>query len=175
MKRKSILALTCAALVGASILLSGCGKTTSNDKVNNTADNGNTATQKLDDAGDAVKEGIKDTGDAIKYSAMNFKDDAIKAGYDIKDDAESAKDYFKGKETDYRLNKDLVRIYEYDNAAALDADLASVTNNGMTINGTEVYKTKPYYFRKGNSLILYEGSDPAYVDRFTTLYGSPVF
>lgn len=175
MKRKSILALTCAALVSASIVLSGCGESTSNDKVNNTADNSNTATEQINNAGNAVKEGVTDAGNAIKYSAMNFKDDAIKAGYDIKEDTKDAKDYLKGKETDYRLNNDLVRIYEYDDAAALDADIASITNNGMTINGTDVYQTKPYYFRKGNSIILYEGSDPAYVDEFTTLYGSPVF
>lgn len=179
MKRKSILALTCAALVGASVLLSGCGESANNNnKTSDTTDNGNTASQKLDEnldkAGNAVKEGVTDTGDAIKYTAASFKDDAVKAGYDIKESADSAKDYFKGKETDYYVDKDLVRVYEYDDTAALDADVATISSNGTTINGKEVYQTKPYYYRKGNSLIVYEGSNPAYVDEFTTLYGSPV-
>ncbi|MDO5517626.1 MAG: lipoprotein [Clostridium sp.] len=179
MKRKSILALTCAALVGASILLSGCGESTSNNNnTSDTTDNGNTASQKLDEnldkAGDAVKDGVGDAGNAIKYGAANFKDDAVKAGYDIKDSADSVKDYFKGKETDYYLNNDLVRIYEYDDTAALDNDIATISSDGTTIGGNAVYQTKPYYYRKGNSLIVYEGSNPAYVDEFTTLYGSPI-
>lgn len=189
MKSKSILALTCAALVGASILLCGCGESTANNNTSDTTDNGNTASQKLDenldkagdavkngadDVGNAVRNGVEDTGNAIKYTATSFKDDAVKAGYDIKDSADSVKDYFKGKETDYYLDNDLVRIYEYDDTAALDADVATISSNGTTINGTEVYQTKPYYYRKGNSLIVYEGSNPTYVDQFTSLYGSPV-
>lgn len=185
MKRKSITALTCAALVGTSIVLTGCGGSSTNKTANNATDNGNTATQKLDESAnetgdavkngaEAVKDGVEGVGEAVKYTAVNVKDDIVKAGYDIKDSANSAKDYFKGRETDYTIDNDLVRVYEYDNTADLDADVATISTDGTTINNNAVYTTKPYYYRKGNSLIVYEGSNPTYVDQFNTLYGSPI-
>lgn len=184
MKRKSIVALTCTALLGVSLLLSGCGESAKNN-ANNATDNGNTATQKLseskEEAGDmvrdgaeAVRDGVEGVGDKIKYSAANFKDDIVNSGYDVKDYTGEAKNYFKGKETNYTLDNDVVRVYEYDNAADLDADITTISADGTTINNNAVYTTKPYYYRKGNSLIVYEGNNQTYIDRFGTLYGSPI-
>ena len=50
MKRKSIIALTCAALVSTSLLFTGCGKSSTNNTANNATDNGNTATEKLNES-----------------------------------------------------------------------------------------------------------------------------
>ena len=83
MKYKSILALSLAAMLSVGALMSGCGNKNTTD---NATDNGNNATNKLeesaDKAGDAVKDGaesIKDgvegVGDAIKYTAIDVKDD----------------------------------------------------------------------------------------------------
>ena len=185
MKRKSIIALTCAALVSTSLLFTGCGKSSTNNTANNATDNGNTATEKLNesaneagdavkDGAEAVKDGVEGVGDAVKYTAVDLKNDIVNAGYDVKDSTDSAKDYFKGKETDYTIDNDLVRVYEYDSTADLDADIATISSDGTTINNNAVYTTKPYYYRKGNSLIVYEGSNPTYVDKFGTLYGSPI-
>ncbi|HCW53137.1 MAG TPA: hypothetical protein DG753_05240 [Clostridium sp.] len=177
MKRKSILALTCTVLLGASLLLSGCGESDRNE-ANNATDNGNNAIQNLsentNESDQAVKDGVESVGDQIKYSAANFKDDIVNAGYEVGDYTGEAKNYFTGKETNYTLDNDVVRVYEYDNAADLDADIATISADGTTINNNAVYTTKPYYYRKGNSLIVYEGNNPTYVDRFGTLYGSPI-
>jgi len=182
MKRKSIIALTCTVLFATSLLLIGCGEKTSTDKI---TDNGNNATQKIQESADdvekaakdgakSVKDGVEGVGNVIKYTAMDLKNDIVKAGYEIKDSADNAKNYFKGKETDYIMDKDFVRVYEYDNTADLDADISTISADGITINNVAVYKAKPYYFRKGNSLIIYEGSNPKYVDEFETLYGPPI-
>ncbi|MBQ3420937.1 MAG: lipoprotein [Romboutsia sp.] len=184
MKRKSILALTCTLLLGASLFLTGCGENTANE-ANNATDNGNTATQKLGeskeeagemvrDGAEAVKDGVVGAGEAIKYSAMNFKDDITNAGYTLGDYTGDAANYFRGRETNYTLDNDVVRVYEYDSPEDLDADIATISADGTTINNNAVYATKPYYYRKGNSLIVYEGSNPTYVDKFGTLYGTPL-
>lgn len=112
-------------------------------------------------------------GNAMQYTAQNFRDDITKAGYKVTDLANNTKNYFRGKETDYRLGGDVVRVYEYNSAADLDADIGRIAPNGMTINGTDAnYTTKPHYYRKGNSLIVYEGKEPAYIDEFNRSYGS---
>ena len=176
MKRKSILALTLSAmLVMTPLLISGCGKS------NNTANNTNTSQ-------DADKDGVKDDveragkdventaeriGDDIKYTAVNFKDAIVNAGYDVKDSLDTHKDYFKGTETDYLVGDDLVRIYEYDTPEAIDEDIATISGNGTIINGTSVQFTNPpTYYRSGDTLIVYEGNNPDYINQLNTLYGA---
>lgn len=197
MKRKSILALSLAAMLSLGILITGCGNTnnTPNNTTdngtnttnngNNTTDNGNNATDKLkesmDKAGDAVKDGaesVKDgvegVGDAVRYTATDLKDDLVKAGHDIKKSADTNKDYFTATETDYTADGDLIRIYEFDNATDADAAVSKISADGLSIDGTTIYTNKPYYYRKGNTIVVYEGSNEAYVTEFNTLYGDPI-
>ena len=176
MKRKFILAL----IIIVSISLVGCGN---NNSKTNTGDD---ATNKVVETTDKAKEDIKNTaenvkdnievgGDSLKYTAMNFRDDVANAGYALKDSINSNKKYFAGNETDYLLGKDIVRVYEYNSSTDLEGDINRIAPNGLTINGTDAnYTRKPYYYRKGNSLIVYEGNEPAYVDEFKTMYGNPV-
>lgn len=181
--RKSIL-LFLALIVVAASLVTGCGSNndsttdTSDSTTNNATDNGNNATDKLqedvDKAGNAIENGVEDTADAVKYTAEDIKNDLVNAGYTIEDSADKVKDYFKGKETDYVLDNDLIRVYEYDNAADLDADIATISPDGLMINNEAIYTTAPNYYRKGNSLIVYEGSNPTYLNELVTLYGNPV-
>ena len=71
------------------------------------------------------------------------------------------------------MGNDVVRVYEYNSANELQADIDRISQNGLTINGTDAnYTRKPYYYRKGNSLIMYEGDEPAYTDYFKTTYGN---
>lgn len=195
MKRKSILALALVAMLGTSILLTGCGNSTNDSNTQNnsntatdstkTTDNGNNATTKLDESADnakdavkegadAVKNGVEGVGDAIKYTAVDVKDDFVKAGHDIKDSLDTKKDYFIGTETDYLAGNDLVRVYEFDNSADLDAAIATISSDGLSINNEAVYTTKPYYYRKGDTLVVYEGNDEAYLNEFNTLYGTTI-
>ena len=182
MKYKSILALSLAAMLIVGSLMSGCGNKNTTD---NATDNGNNATNKLeesaDKAGDAVKDGaesIKDgvegVGDAIKYTAIDVKDDLVKAGHDIKDSADTKKDYFTATETDYLADGDVVRVYEFDNSKDADAAVSKISTDGLSINGTAIYTTKPHYYRKGNTVVIYEGSNDAYINEFNNLYGNPI-
>lgn len=183
MKRKSILALSLAAMLSLGILITGCGNT--NNTPNNTTDNGNNATDKLqesmDKAGDAVKngaesvkDGVEGVGDAVKYTAIDVKDDLVKAGHDFKKSVDTNKDYFTATETDYTADGDLIRIYEFDNAADADKAVSTISADGLSINGTTIYTNKPYYYRKGNTIIVYEGSNESYVTEFNKLYGDPI-
>jgi hypothetical protein len=113
--------------------------------------------------------------DATNYTAMNFRDDFSKAGLKLKDSANTAKNYFTGHETDYMAGNDMVRVYEYGSPKDLDGDVKRISQNGLTIDGTNANYTKsPYYYRKGNSLIVYEGNEPSYVNHFNSMYGTPL-
>lgn len=137
---------------------------------------GNSINSGTDNSGPNITRnnaGDNTIGNAAKYTAQNFRDDITKAGYKVTDLANNTKNYFKGKETDYRLGGDVVRHYEYNSAADLEGDINRIAPNGMTISGTDAkYTTRPYYYRKGNSLIVYEGKEPAYIDEFNRSYGS---
>lgn len=114
-------------------------------------------------------------GNSLKYSATNFRDDIVNAGYNLKEAANSKKAYFTGNETDYLAGNDVVRVYEYNSAKDIEGDINRISKNGLTIDGTDAnYTNKPYYYRKGNSLILYEGNEPTYVNQFKTMYGNPL-
>ncbi|OOM80706.1 hypothetical protein [Clostridium sp. BL-8] len=113
--------------------------------------------------------------DTMKYGPENFKNDISNAGYKVIELPNSKVDYFKGNETDYKLGGDTVRLYEYNTVGDLDADINRISSDGMTISGTKANYTatnKPHYYRKGNTLIVYEGNEPAYIDEFGRLYGN---
>jgi hypothetical protein len=115
------------------------------------------------------------SGNSSAYTATNFKDDLAKAGYQLKDSANSMKNYFTGNETDYLAGNDVVRVYEYNSPKDLESDINKIAPNGLTVSGTNAnYTRRPYYYRNGNSLIVYEGNEPAYTDQFKTMYGNPI-
>lgn len=129
----------------------------------------------INGASDSVRNSFDATGNSLNYTAANFKNEFAKAGYQLKDSSNSMKNYFSGKETDYLAGNDVVRVYEYNSANDLDNDIKRIAPNGLTINGTNAnYTRMPNYYRKGNSLIVYEGNEPAYTDQFKTMYGNPV-
>jgi hypothetical protein len=140
-----------------------------------TTQNNATGSNDTTNVSDATKDRIKATADSIRYGAANFKSDLTNAGYNVTESTNIKKDYFKGNETDYLLGGDVVRLYEYNSPAELEGDVNRIAPNGMTINGTNAnYNTRPYYYRKGNTLIVYEGKEPAYVDEFGRIYGNPL-
>lgn len=112
--------------------------------------------------------------DTMKYGPENFKNDISNAGYKLIELPNAKVDYFKGSETDYKLGGDTVRFYEYNTVRDLDEDINRISPDGLTINGTKAYtaSNKPHYYRKGNSLIVYEGNEPAYIDELGRLYGN---
>lgn len=189
MKRKSILALILFSVLINSAVLDGCKNTTMRPR---TGTNNNATTQQGTGSGTTVGDtgqpanrnstninnprDIADRAvDSANYTAMNFRDDFAKAGYKLKDSANTAKNYFTGNETDYMAGNDIVRVYEYGTAKDLDGDIKRISQNGLTINGTNAnYSRAPYYYRKGNSLIIYEGNEPSYVNQFNSMYGSPL-
>lgn len=174
MNRKSIIAFIGATFIAASLSLVGCGNVsrpkTGNNITNNMQDGINNSRSYTQNAAESVRDAA---GNSLKYTAQNFKDDITKAGYTVTDWANNTKNYFKGRETDYRLGGDTVRLYEYNTASDLENDINKISPNGMTINGTDAkFTAKPYYYRKGNTLIVYEGKEPAYIDEFNRTYGN---
>ena len=194
MKRKSILTLILFSVLISSTLLNGCGNATTRSR-NNT--NNNSATQQgtgsgttVGDTGEPANRNSANLNDnseyngrdiadrainSANYTAMNFRDDFANAGYELKNSANNAKNYFTGNETDYMAGNDVVRVYEYNSSNDLDRDVERISQDGLTINGTDAnYTTAPYYYRRGNSLIMYEGNEPSYVNQFNSMYGSPL-
>lgn len=195
MKRKSILALILFGVLLNSALLDGCKNTTmrprtgtnnnatsqqgtgttvgnTGEPANRNSTNTNQNSANLNNTGrDAADRAI----DGANYNATNFRDDFTKAGLKLKDSANTTKNYFTGRETDYMAGNDIVRVYEYGSPKDLDGDIKKISKNGLTINGTNAnYTRAPYYYRKGNSLIMYEGNEPSYINQFNSMYGSPL-
>ncbi|AOR23617.1 YtxH domain-containing protein [Clostridium taeniosporum] len=180
MKRKSILALLLSTLISCSMFV-GCGPNNTSDNVNNNEKNnmeetGENVKEDVEDLGNDVKDTTKNAGESIKYTAINFKDDIVNAGQELKDAVTgNEKNYFSGKETDYMVGNDYVRVYEYEDINKANEDIKRISENGMTIEGsTADYTRKPYYYRKGNTLVVYEGNDPAYVKQFKDTLGEPI-
>ncbi|MBW6409540.1 YtxH domain-containing protein [Clostridium weizhouense] len=170
MKKNSVLALALLVMLSSSAIVSCKNSTTDNIK-NNTEK----TSEDVKKVGEDIKEEAKDVGENIKYTAINFKDDIVNAGYDIKEYAEGKKAYFTGKETNYKVGNDSVYVYEYDSADKIEEDIKNISENGLTINGkTTNFTTKPYYYRKGNTLIMYEGNESKYIDNFKKLYGDSI-
>lgn len=139
----------------------------SDTNINNGANNNNVS--------DGTRDGTKGTVDYTRYSAMNFRNDITNAGYSITESTDTKKDYFKGNETDFLLGGDVVRFYEYNSPTELEGDVNKISPNGLTINGTNAnYTRRPYYYRKGNALIVYEGNEPAFVDEFRNMFGNSI-
>ena len=190
MKRKSILALTLVTMLSTSMFISGCGKTSDTKSGSETANNAegmvdkdkndvangtNTIGDDIENGAEAVNDGVERVGNDIKYTAIDFKNDLVNAGHEIKDSMDGKKGYFTGTETSYMLGNDAVHIYEYDSTDKLNADIKTISEDGMTINGKDVgYTNKPHYYSKGNTLIVYEGNDPTYIDQFNKTYGATI-
>lgn len=185
MKRKFVLALALVTLLSSTSLFYGCGNTNTGNTGKTANNAGNTTDGSnqngINKVGEGVKEGaegivegVKDVGEGIKYTAINFKDDIVNAGHDLRESTETSFDKFKGNETDYYAGDKLVRVYEYDSKDALDADVAKISSDGLSIDGEAVYTEKPHYYTKGNTLIVYEGNDKAYTDEFNARYGNPI-
>lgn len=154
---------------------SGTGGNTQNIAPSGTDGNMQNNVNNAGNVSDATRDRIKATTDSIRYGAANFINDITNAGYTLKESPNTKKNYFNGNETDYLLGGDMVRLYEYNSAADLEGDINRIAPDGLTINGTNAkYTTSPYYYRKGNTLIMYEGKEPAYIDEFGRLYGSPL-
>lgn len=161
----------------------GTGGTTGGTAGNGTGDLGGSTrgnmytdpTKNARGAADATKDGLEATADSIRYGSANFANDIRNAGYDVTESTDNRSNYFTGNETDYMLGGDVVRLYEYNSAADLEGDINRIAPDGMTINGTNAnYNSRPYYYRKGNSLIVYEGNEPAFINEFRNIYGEPL-
>ncbi|NRT71745.1 hypothetical protein [Clostridium beijerinckii] len=145
------------------------GNTNQNNAVGDTNQN-NVAGSNSDTTRDRTGLTTNDT----TYRAADFKNDFTNAGYDVKESTNTNKnDYFKGNETDYLLGGDVVRIYEYNSPTELEWAINRIVPNGMTASGNNAdNNTNPHYYRKGNTLIVYEGKEPAYIDEFGKMYGN---
>ncbi|OVE68445.1 hypothetical protein CCS79_11110 [Clostridium diolis] len=123
---------------------------------------------------DATRDRTGLTTNDTTYRAADFKNDFANAGYDVKESTNTNKnDYFKGNETDFLLGGDVVRIYEYNSPTELEWAINRIVPNGMNASSNNANSnTSPYYYRKGNTLIVYEGKEPAYVDEFGKMYGN---
>lgn len=145
------------------------GNTNQNNAVGDTNQN-NVAGSTSDTTRDRTGLTTNDT----TYRAADFKNDFTNAGYDVKESTNTNKnDYFKGNETDYLLGGDVVRIYEYNSPTELEWAINRIVPNGMNTSSNNANNNaSPYYYRKGNTLIVYEGKEPAYVDEFGKMYGN---
>lgn len=182
MKRKSIISLTLNTIIIFSIAFTGCSNTARNRNdftKNNATDGTNPGTtneikDNINNMSDSTKNNIKSAKDSVKYGAENLKNDIINAGYKLKELLNIKSDYFKGAETDYQLGRDKVRLYEYNTTKELEDDIGRISNDGLTVKGTNVgynSNNKPYYYKKGNSLIVYEGKDPVFLNELKRLFG----
>ena len=87
------------------------------------------------------------------------------------------KSYFSAKNTDYIINDEKFSVYQYnkEDKDKLEADLRSVTDNGVKINGATMnWKTAPHIYKKGRVVVIYDGDNETALTEAKEILGSPI-
>lgn len=186
MIRKKIVALTLALFVASSSLLYGCGSSNTKEDVENAGDNvkdsAENAGEAVKDAGEAVVDGTSDIISKIKdntmtYNEENFKADLEKASSPPSEIINGEKSFFSVDADTFVINNQNVLVYEYKESDknALESDLKTISNNGMTINGKDTnFKNPPHIYKKGRIVVVYDGEDNATLTTLENLLGTPI-
>ena len=178
MKRSKLLALCMASCIAVSSLLFGCN---AKEDAKNAADN---VKNGVEDIGEGVKEGTeslvdKITDDSMTYNEDDFKKELQNQGVNIQK-VENSKPLFSVDSDDYilsNLNNQKISIYQYEEGDKdkIRNDIASIKDNGTTINGQKVtWNAAPHIYKKGRLLVVYDGEDSGTLDTLRDLLGIPV-
>lgn len=68
-----------------------------------------------------------------------------------------------------------LRVFEYDTAAAREADSSALTMDGYAVHGVPIdWTAPPHYWADGRVLVVYTGSEETLIDLVTRVLGSPL-
>jgi hypothetical protein len=68
-----------------------------------------------------------------------------------------------------------VQVFEYEDAAAREAESAQGSPNGSSVGTTMItWIDRPYFFTRGRLIVLYAASDPSIVDLLTEVLGPAI-
>lgn len=80
--------------------------------------------------------------------------------------------FFSGNGQEVQVNGETIQIYQYSNAASAQSDANTISNDGMSVNGTQVsWAGPPHFFLKDNLLVLYVGSNPQMLNTLQSALG----
>lgn len=188
MKKKKLLSLVLALGLATSTAFIGCNDNTAKnagEDIKNGAENvGDAAKDGIEDIGNGIKDvGEKGSGlwDKVKDMSMTYNEDDFEReienmGYKLIE-VEDSKSFLSVENDDYTINGDKISVYEYDESAkgTLEADLKSITDNGMVINGNKVNWTKaPHIYKKGRIVVIYDGNSEAILTALKEILGEPL-
>ena len=163
-----------AFLIGIflSVFLLGCGTKEPVEDISKKIEQG---AQKTGEATLDLVSKITDT--SMDYNKDNLKKDVEAKGYIAKEVEEKEKPYFLAEHTNYIVNDEKFSVYQYNNEDKdkLEADLKSVTDSGVMINGATVnWKTAPHIYKKGRVVVIYDGDNETVLTEAKEILGSPI-
>ena len=187
MNKKKVLALMLSLGLAVSTSLIGCNddiKKAGEDIKNGAEDVGDAAKNGIEDIGNDIdKMGEKGVGlwDKVKDMSMTYNEDDFeneieKMGYKLIE-TDDSKSLFSVENDDYTINGDKISVYEYNESAksTLEADLKSITDNGMMINGNKVNWSKtPHIYKKGRIVVIYDGNSESILTALKEILGEPL-
>lgn len=177
MKNKKILALCVASCLGIASLFMGCNNNAKDD-VDKAAED---VKDKVDDVGEGVKQETQRLVDKVRDKTMTYSEDDFEKSLKEKgikvEEIDTEKSFFSVDSDDYLINNQRISVYEYEvtDEDKLNDDLATVGDNGMTINGeTVTWQVKPHIYKKGRIVVLYDGNDEATLNTLNDILDSPI-
>lgn len=122
-----------------------------------------------------VVENYTDTKKVSDYNLENFKMDMEAEGHKV-EIMSKEKDFFDSPKYEVKIGDAKVLAYDYEEMTTLEKDMSGITENGAMISGTKVmWEKTPHYYKKGELLVIYDGTDTAVITALDKVLGSELY
>lgn len=122
-----------------------------------------------------VVENYTDTKKVSDYNLENFKIDMETQGYTV-EIMSKEKDFFDSPKFEVKIGDAKVLAYDYEEMTTLEKDMSGITENGLMVSGTKVtWETTPHYYKKGELLVIYDGTDTNVITALNKVLGTELY
>lgn len=154
------------------------GQVPAPDVLNTNGDDADAGAVEPGDAETIGEPAAGDTGAGVMPPAGDtppFMDAWMSAGAAVSVGGEVPSPLFEGSSGQtYLVNDEEIQVYQFTDVAAAEAAAATVSPDGGMINDVSVrWAGAPHFYRQGNMIIVYVGSDVATLDLLSGSFGEP--
>jgi hypothetical protein len=108
---------------------------------------------------------------------ISLIDNLREAGAVVEPRGEVALDFLSAKRRVISVNDSNVQVWEYDDAAAADAEAALISPNGSSVRTATKFTlvdwiAPPHFYKASKLIVLYVGDNQAVIDVLETVLGS---
>jgi hypothetical protein len=110
------------------------------------------------------------TWDEVNYDSLI--DDLRAMGVAVEPAGEVSQPFFSVKGRVIRINGDIVQVFEYDNAEAVDDEASLVSPDGSRVGTTMVtWVATPHFYKKDMLIVIYVGGDNDVINALERVLG----